>query len=198
MEPQEMEDPIRQAIHECRPFLEDRKLDVEVEVGPASRPLWFERGQIDQVLINLIENACGHTPQGGQIRVRAYSWFWERRGRSDSIAGPDRRMGESRQLNAYRVDVFDSGPALPEEDMARIFDEFVSLRRDTGRPGSGLGLAICRNIVTRHQGVIWAESCPGGKQFCFALPYRAASVATAGPMQAGACLASFSNEINTL
>jgi two-component system sensor histidine kinase KdpD len=103
---------------------------------------------MSQVLINLLENACRHTPSGSPVQV--------------SI-GIDRERA--------RVDVLDSGPGIPPHAEGRLFERFF--RGDPGRQGAGigLGLAICRTILTLHGGEIRGRNRPlRGAEFSFWLP----------------------------
>ena len=103
---------------------------------------------LEQVFVNLLENAAKHTPAGTPIEV-----------------GAESRAGE---VVAY---VADRGPGLCRPARRRpIFRKF---HRGGARRGGGvgLGLTICRGIVTAHGGRIWAETRPGGGAvFRFALP----------------------------
>ena len=70
-----------------------------------------------------------------------------------------------------RVCVADSGPGVPRDEQARIFERFYKQDRARTRGGTGLGLAIARHIVEGHGGRIWVESSPGeGAKFFFTLP----------------------------
>ena len=71
--------------------------------------------------------------------------------------------------------VRDHGVGIPAAELETIFDQFVqSSRTKTGAGGTGFGLAICREIVTAHQGRIWAEHRPeGGAALFFTLPLQA-------------------------
>jgi len=109
--------------------------------------------RVDQMLVNLIENAIKYTPSGGAVTVLT----WRR----------DAEVG---------VTVSDTGPGIPPEDLDHVFDRFFRVdearRRTSG--GSGLGLAICREIVEAHGGRIWVESEAGrGSAFSLALPAAA-------------------------
>jgi two-component system sensor histidine kinase KdpD len=102
---------------------------------------------MEQVLINLLDNAIKHTPQGSPIEVAA---------RADG--------------DAVTIEVADLGPGFSEGDEKRIFQKFVRGQRSTSR-GAGLGLAICQGIVEAHGGRIWAENRPdGGAVFRFTIP----------------------------
>ncbi len=103
---------------------------------------------VEQVLINLLENAIRYTPAATSIEITAE-------------AGP----GE------VTVQVADRGPGLKPGDEKRIFDKFYHAAAAGDKGGVGLGLAICRGIIEAHGGEIWAENRPGGgAAFRFTLP----------------------------
>jgi two-component system sensor histidine kinase KdpD len=103
---------------------------------------------VEQVLINLLDNAVKHTPAGTPIEIAA-------------AAG----HGEA------QIEVADRGPGLPPGDEGRVFDKFYRGTPARTGPGVGLGLTICRGIVEAHGGRITAESRPGGGvAFRVALP----------------------------
>lgn len=106
--------------------------------------------RLEQVIVNLVENARRNTPDGGTITVRAI------------IAN-----------EMLSISVEDSGRGIAKEDIACVFEPFF--RADTGSPsretGTGLGLAICRHIVEKHGGRITVENSPcGGACFAFTIP----------------------------
>jgi two-component system, NtrC family, sensor histidine kinase KinB len=102
---------------------------------------------VRRVLENLIGNAIKFTPDGGRI----------------SLAATGAEKG------TLRVTVADSGPGIPADLQARLFQKFVT-GRQPGK-GSGLGLAFCRLAVEAHGGRIWLENQPaGGAAFHFTLP----------------------------
>ncbi len=103
---------------------------------------------IEQVLINLLENAAKYTPAATTIDIGAAV--------TDQIA---------------IVTVADDGPGLLPGDEERVFDKFYRSGHRGHPTGAGLGLAICRAIVEAHGGRIWAERRPaGGTIFSFTLP----------------------------
>ena len=107
-----------------------------------------DAARIAQMLANLIANAVKFTPEGGRIDLTA------------------RREG-----NAIEFAVADTGPGIPADDVAHIFDRYWHARRTAQTRGTGLGLAIARGIVEAHDGRIWAESEEGrGATFYFTLP----------------------------
>ncbi|HZE74843.1 MAG TPA: ATP-binding protein, partial [Gemmatimonadales bacterium] len=122
--------------------------EVTTSVPSDLPPVFIDGLLIEQVLINLIENALEYSPAGTPIEISART-------------GPQ----------AVTVDVADRGPGLPPGDEARIFEKFYRTRDQGPGAGAGLGLTICRGIVTAHGGRIWAENRPdGGAVFHFTLP----------------------------
>jgi two-component system sensor histidine kinase KdpD len=102
---------------------------------------------LEQVLVNLLENAAKYTPPDCQLEISA-------------------RAGD----DAIVIDVADRGPGLPAGDEARIFEKFFRGKRG-GVPGAGLGLAICRGVVDAHGGtLIAANRAGGGAVFRVTLP----------------------------
>jgi two-component system sensor histidine kinase KdpD len=102
---------------------------------------------LEQVFVNLLENAATHTPAGTPIEIGA-------------------GMGADEVL----VWVADRGPGLPPGGEDRIFEKFYRVSAAPGA-GVGLGLAICRGIINAHGGRIWAENRPGGGAvFRFTVP----------------------------
>jgi signal transduction histidine kinase len=164
---------LRQALHEIAPLAEANRLIVTADLQPPEGSLYFEPGQIEQVLINILENACKFTPDGGAIEIHGYPYFWERRsGRPGTAPATERRQRVTRQPNAYRIDITDSGKPIPAEHLGRIFEEYTSVSRRQDRSGGGLGLAISRKILDQHSGRVWAENTEVGPTFCIVLPVR--------------------------
>ena len=119
------------------------------EVPDGLPAVMADEDRLQQILHNLIGNAIKFTERG-EVRVSA------------------RPAG-----NMLEIVVADSGPGIPAEQHAAIFEAFVqadgSIRRQYA--GAGLGLPISRQLVTLHQGEIWVESAPGqGARFRFTLP----------------------------
>lgn len=164
---------VEQALHEVNPFTDGKRISISVDLDAASGSLYVEPGQIEQVIINLLDNACKFTPRAGEIDIRGYPFFWERRS-LDRSATPvsERRHRNSLAVNAYRIDIRDSGPRIPREHLENIFEEYTSYSGGQDRSGGGLGLAICRMIIVLHDGRVWAENTDRGPQFSFVIPTR--------------------------
>lgn len=160
--PGEIEYCLRQAIAEIGAVVQEKRLRLVSHVTPPGAALWVDSHQIEQLLVNLLENACRFSPRGGEIIIRGYPVFWN----SDSPETTG-RLGHS---NAYRIDVHDAGPGIAPELLEEIFEEYASYSGGSDRTGGGLGLAICKFIVSGHGGRIWATSSEGGATFSFVLP----------------------------
>lgn len=131
------------------------KHQVRVETKFHGRPkALVVRGQIEQILLNLVINARQAMPRGGQLRIDV---------RENSIA----QMAE--------VMIGDTGVGIPPEQLRLIFEPFYTTKEpdENGRGGSGLGLSVCRQIIEQHHGRIRVESLPGkGSRFTVKLPLQ--------------------------
>jgi signal transduction histidine kinase len=163
-----------QALHEVALVIEDKRISIATEVEPAPDGLLFETSLVEQTLVNLLDHACRFTPRDGKIEIRGYPFFWDRRAPQTALLDRalERRVGQVKGFNSFRVDVSDPGPGIPAEHIDRIFEEYTSYGGGLDRSGGGIGLAICRMILHRHQGRIWAESNPSGAVFSFVLPLQ--------------------------
>jgi len=163
---------IVQAMHETAPFREAKNIQLGMRITSADQALYFDREQIEQVLVNLLDNACKFTPRYGTIEVRGYPYFWERRAPlKTTLTTGERRVSPLQAPNSFRIDISDSGPGVPLENLEKIFEEYTSYSGGQDRSGGGLGLAICKFILNLHQGQVWAESGGNGSTFSFVLPY---------------------------
>jgi two-component system sensor histidine kinase KdpD len=141
-EPHPLEEILGSALERLSRRLGDRPVRTNL---PEDLPLVpVDAVLLEQVFVNLIENALLHAPGAAPIEISA------------------RRTGEG-----LVVEVADRGPGLPAKDLERVFEKFYR-----GAPGgAGLGLAICRAVVEAHQGSISAANREGGGAvFRFVLP----------------------------
>lgn len=172
-QPADLQQCLDQALHEIAPFAEEKRISISADLVSANQTLYFEAGQLEQILINILDNACKFTPKAGSIEITGYPFFWERR-KTNAGVPPDmeRRRVIDAEPNAYRVDIRDSGAGIPAMHLQRIFEEYTSYAGGRDRSGGGLGLAICKMIALRHDGDIWAENTDTGPMFSFVLPLR--------------------------
>jgi signal transduction histidine kinase len=171
LQPSDLQQCLDQALHEIGPFAEDKRIEITADLAPSGHKLYFEAGRLEQVLINLLDNACKFTPKAGTVAVTGYPFFWERRKTAAAVpTDMERRRRASSEPNAYRVDIRDSGAGIPSEHLPLIFEEYTSYGGGRDRSGGGLGLAICKMIALQHDGDIWAENTDSGPMFSFVLP----------------------------
>ena len=140
-----LEEVVGTALAHMEERLRGRTVEVRL---PADLPLVeMDAVLIEQVLVNLLDNAVKYTPPETPIEVIA-------------------KRGDA----SIEVSVADRGPGVPPGDGQRVFEKFFRGQPSTTR-GVGLGLAICKAIIAIHGGAIWAESRPGGGAlFRFTLP----------------------------
>jgi signal transduction histidine kinase len=168
-------EPIRQAVHEIGPLAREKQIEIRTDqITPPPVPLHFEPSQVEQVLVNLLDNACKFVPKFGQIEVQSYPFFWERRYLGSGVRPSmhERRTHRSQTPNSYRINVKDNGPGIDADLLEHIFEEYTSYSGPQDRSGGGLGLAICRLIISRHHGHVWAEANTEGSIFSLVLPLR--------------------------
>jgi len=124
---------------------------------PSLPPVWGNRDQLIQVVLNLVKNAAEATPaQGGEITLSTAYQHGLRLAR-----------GDGRVHLPLLVTVRDNGPGIPEDIRGHLFDPFVS----SGKPGGeGLGLALVAKVVGDHGGLVEVESRPGRTEFRLHLP----------------------------
>jgi signal transduction histidine kinase len=162
---------VEQARHEMLPIAEEKRISIYINLQPERHSLHFERGQIEQLFINILDNACKFTPRGGEVSIEGYPFFWDRPTLQDGNASQSARLDDTPgDPNSYRIDIRDSGSPIPEQYLDTIFEEYTSYAGAQDRSGGGLGLAICRMIATAHDGCIWVENTPEGPMFSLVLP----------------------------
>ncbi|HEX6274455.1 MAG TPA: sensor histidine kinase KdpD [Polyangiaceae bacterium] len=141
-----LEEVVGAALHRLENRLAGR--EVKVELAPDLLLVPCDAVLIEQVLINLLENATKYAD--GPIEISA-----------------------ALLPGGAVIEVADFGPGIPAGQESRIFDKFQRAVREGSPGGVGLGLAICRAIVAAHGGRIWARNrAKGGASFSFALPIR--------------------------
>lgn len=131
--------------------LKDTGLGFKCEIGEGAQEVWADRFRMEQVLINLINNAIRYAQKGLLI------------------------IKSSKDEKGYVIEVRDTGIGIPQDDLPNIFERFYRTDKSRSREsgGTGLGLSIVKNIVEAHGGKITAESKEGeGTRFKIFLPLK--------------------------
>jgi two-component system, NtrC family, sensor kinase len=148
----------RDVLHALRDELKEHGITTHTALQSELPPITGHRGQLQEVLINLVRNA-----------IEAM----------DAVKDVERtlQVTAKRHGDAVAVQVEDSGPGIDPSQMDSIFDAFITTKPN----GMGLGLAICRMIIERHAGQISASSAhPRGSVFQIILPAERARAERAG------------------
>jgi signal transduction histidine kinase len=167
----DLQDCVDQALHEVAPLTESKHIGIVADLEERYRSLPCDASLIEQLLVNLLDNACKFTPRNGEIEIRGYPYFWDRRNSRAVMVGiRERRRQLNLEPNSYRLEIRNSGSGIPEQYLETIFEEYTSYNGAQDRSGAGLGLAICRMIALQHEGRIWAENTDAGPRFTLVLP----------------------------
>jgi signal transduction histidine kinase len=125
-----------------------RNVSIETELDESLPPVLGDKGQLEQVVLNIVMNAAeamsGNSPARRKVRLRT-----------------------QRRDHSVWVAVRDFGPGIEKENLERVFQPFFT----TKGTGLGMGLAVCNSIIKHHKGRIWAENNPdGGATFFIEFP----------------------------
>lgn len=137
----------RQAVAEHSAQAADRGIALSTDVLPDAGRVLADASRVRLVFDNLVSNALRYTPEGGKVTIHA-----------------------TPEKDQVRFEVADTGPGIPKEQQALVFEKFYRLP-GTQPQGAGLGLFIAREIVRAHQGAVGVVSEPGqGATIWFTLP----------------------------
>ena len=133
-----------------RPLVQHKNVEIKIDIDAPSPHARADERRLRQVITNIISNAVKFTDKGS-IEISAH-----------------------KQGDRVVIRVKDTGPGIAEEQLPKLFSEFVQLGSLKQRArGTGLGLAICKRLVEAHGGQVIAESKPGhGSTFGVVLPVR--------------------------
>ena len=131
-EPTDLAMLVRETVAALQAQADVSGVTLAVDIPPDLPWLELDPGRIRQVLTNLLANALRYTPAGGTVSVRYRQVYGQ-----------------------AQLDVQDSGPGIPAEDLPHVFERFY---KSTDSGGMGLGLAIAKHLVEAHAGAITANS----------------------------------------
>lgn len=149
MEDVSLHELIGRAVESTQPLIQRKQQNLKVLLPPIKIILNADPGRLEQVFVNLINNACNYTPEGGNIWVKCI-------------------VVEKEALILFE----DDGIGIPHDKLSEIFEMFTQVH--DSRNGLGIGLALVKNLVTLHGGSIQAESNGIGKgsEFTVRLPVK--------------------------
>jgi two-component system, NtrC family, sensor kinase len=154
MEPVLEQVDINTTLHETVDFLENesrfRNIDIQLDPYPNLPTIMSDSSQLQQVFLNIINNAIDAIGKGGEIHIRT------------AFLSPS---------NEIKIEIADNGPGIPKENLAKIFDPFFTTK-EVGK-GTGLGLSIVYSIIEKLGGRIMVASEEGqGTTFTIYLPVK--------------------------
>ncbi len=139
---------VQDACDLFRPVAEDKRIMFNMTVPAEPLILKGDKGRLQRVLANLIDNALKYTPPGGHVQLSVEN-----------------------RLSDVAISVADSGIGIAEQDLPRIFDRFYRADRSRSTYGNGLGLSLAYTFVKAHKGHIDVTSYPDkGSTFRIVLP----------------------------
>jgi C4-dicarboxylate-specific signal transduction histidine kinase len=151
---------VQDVLKLIRSDLIDQHVAVDTELGRHLPSVRGDPVQLQQVLLNLVVNACDAMASCRTLERRLLI-----------------RTGIENGSRTVIVSVTDLGSRIPEGKFEKIFEPFFT----TKSKGMGLGLSVCRTIITAHRGKLWATNNPDrGATFCFSLPV---SMPSKGPLR---------------
>ncbi|MCW5315796.1 response regulator [Nostoc sp. KVJ3] len=153
---------LEEVTGELAPLAQDKKLSLNLDFTEESNTVMGDRLELHRLFTNLIGNAIKFTDSGSiNIRFTSQPQF--------DKSSQSELFGKSNSVNYIRIEIADTGPGIPTEEQATIFERFRQGSHKSS--GSGLGLYLARRIVEAHQGIILLNSELGkGSVFIVLLP----------------------------
>ncbi|WP_022798501.1 ATP-binding protein [Thermus islandicus] len=139
---------LRQAAEEVRPLARRKRIALRLTLPKGEAWVYGDPDWLYQAVLNVLNNAVKYTPEGGRVSVRL-------------LLGTDR----------YVLAFSDTGPGIPKEEQAKVFEPFYRASTRGGVEGSGLGLALVKRVLEAHGGEVRLKSRLGrGSTFLLLLP----------------------------
>jgi len=148
-------------INTLQPLANKKSIALNVDISPDLPVIFGDVDKIEQVLINLADNAIKFTPEQGAVTIEVHQ--------GEVLSDmPEEATGY------VEISVADTGIGISKEHQKHLFEKFYQVLHSLERKkegGTGLGLAICKGIIDGHKGKIWCESTESkGSTFYFTLP----------------------------
>jgi signal transduction histidine kinase len=152
-EPTNLKDLMDECLYLLGHRFRGKQINVKKKYDEVVPPVRADQRQVEQVFMNILNNAADAVNSGGEIIVSVYK----------------SKMGNNNE--GIFVEIEDNGVGISKENIDKIFNPFFSTRLNPN--GTGLGLSIAKAIVSRHNGNISAKSIPAkGTSFIIFLPLK--------------------------
>ena len=151
-QPIDLREVIEEVVSNFKEAIDEKGHTVEIDIPPDFPQVEVAPERIEQVFINLLDNAIKFTPAGGKICIRG------------TVKEKD-----------IQIEVSDTGIGIPKEHLSRLFERFYRVDKARSRElgGTGLGLSIVKHIIQAHSGTVGVESKANkGSRFFFTLPKK--------------------------
>jgi len=145
-----IESIVEKVSKKVQPICSNKNVELAIDIQEEVPLIVADEDRIEQVLINLVDNAIRYSPQNSKVLIKV------------------RPSGKG-----VIVSVKDNGPGIAPDELPFVWERFykVDKSRERKKSGTGLGLAIVKKIVELHKGRVWAQNCEeGGTEFSFYLP----------------------------
>jgi len=163
--------PIELVKNSLSEFAKNQKVEINMSLDKNPEPVNIDSKRIEQVLTNLISNAIKFTSEGGQINVTTSKMTKEDFNKFEFFD----KLPQNLYDEYIRISVEDNGIGIAKENWHKVFEQFKQIENSLTRKvgGSGLGLSIAKQLIERHDGLIWLDSeIDKGTTFYVAIPIK--------------------------
>jgi len=157
--PHTVRDIVFPVIEEFKERAGKKKISLNIDIPSQLPQILADIPKVEQIVVNLVDNALKYTPEGGAITITAQEMQVQVR--------------DNYEQSMVEIVVADTGVGVPENKRELIFNTFYRINRaiEVEEEGMGLGLAVVKKLVERHGGQVHVESnVPNGSRFCFTIP----------------------------
>jgi len=162
LEDVDLRDLAKNTVDRFATQFEARNVTVVTDFPDTPLMINVDADRIEQVIVNLLDNALKHSPPGERVIVSGQVQSTDLRAEKSLRPEEDQALSDQTLTECVVLRVIDAGEGIDPGDIPHVFDRFYradqSRSRDQG--GSGLGLSIAKAIVEAHGGIIWLESPP--------------------------------------
>ncbi|MBR6162587.1 hypothetical protein IKQ26_01675 [bacterium] len=163
--------PIELVKNSLSEFAKNQKVEINMSLEKGLESVYIDTKRLEQVLTNLISNAIKFTSEGGQINVTTSKMTKEDFNKFEFFD----KLPKNLYDEYIKISVEDNGIGIAKENWHKVFEQFKQIENSLTRKvgGSGLGLSIAKQLIERHEGLIWLDSeLDKGTTFYVAIPVK--------------------------